>query len=112
MERSGASEPINHLAHHEILDDRDKSHLSGEKLPGGVRQTSVLGLDGVHELVQGVWQRLQQTIELPLPDGPGKALKLMIAPRQERIPIYLAAIGPKNTELAGEIADGWIPTLF
>ena len=31
---------------------------------------------------------------------------------QEQIPIYLAAIGPKNTELAGEIADGWIPTLF
>src|SRR5918911_1674023 len=49
---------------------------------------------------------------LPLPDGPGKALKLMIAPVQERIPIYLAAIGPKNTELTGEIADGWIPTFF
>jgi F420-dependent oxidoreductase-like protein len=48
---------------------------------------------------------------LPLPDGPGKALKLTIAPVQERIPIYLAAIGPKNTALAGEIADGWIPTL-
>ena len=31
---------------------------------------------------------------------------------QEQIPIYLAAIGPKNTALAGEIADGWIPTLF
>jgi F420-dependent oxidoreductase-like protein len=52
------------------------------------------------------------TLELPLPDGPGKALKLTIAPVQEQIPIYLAAIGPKNTALAGEIADGWIPTLF
>ncbi|HTA15533.1 MAG TPA: LLM class F420-dependent oxidoreductase [Solirubrobacteraceae bacterium] len=52
------------------------------------------------------------TLELPLPDGPGKALKLTIAPVQERIPVYLAAIGPKNTALAGEIADGWIPTLF
>jgi F420-dependent oxidoreductase-like protein len=50
--------------------------------------------------------------ELPLPDGPGKALKLMIAPVQERIPIYIAAIGPKNTQLTGEIADGWIPTFF
>jgi F420-dependent oxidoreductase-like protein len=49
---------------------------------------------------------------LPLPDGPGKTLKLMIAPVQERIPIYLAAIGPKNTALAGEIADGWLPTFF
>jgi F420-dependent oxidoreductase-like protein len=52
-----------------------------------------------------------ETIELPLPDGPGKALKLTIAPVQERMPIYLAAIGPKNTALAGEIADGWLPTL-
>jgi F420-dependent oxidoreductase-like protein len=53
-----------------------------------------------------------QTLDLPLPDGPGKALKLTIGPVQEQIPIYLAAIGPKNTALAGEIADGWIPTLF
>lgn len=49
---------------------------------------------------------------LPLPDGPGKALKLMIAPVQQRIPIYIAAIGPKNTQLCGEIADGWLPTFF
>jgi F420-dependent oxidoreductase-like protein len=53
-----------------------------------------------------------ETIELPLPDGPGKALKLTIAPVQERIPVYIAAIGPKNTTLTAEIADGWIPTLF
>ncbi|MFZ1154855.1 MAG: LLM class F420-dependent oxidoreductase [Solirubrobacteraceae bacterium] len=53
-----------------------------------------------------------ETLELPLPDGPGKALKLTIAPVQEHIPVYLAAIGPKNTALAGEIANGWIPTLF
>jgi F420-dependent oxidoreductase-like protein len=53
-----------------------------------------------------------ETLDLPLPDGPGKALKLTIAPVQDRIPIYLAAIGPKNTELAGEIADGWIPIFF
>ncbi len=50
-----------------------------------------------------------ETIELPLPDGPGKALKLTIAPVQETIPIYLAAIGPKNVALTGEIADGWLP---
>jgi F420-dependent oxidoreductase-like protein len=53
-----------------------------------------------------------ETLTLPLPAGPGKALKLTIAPVQERIPIYLAAIGPNNTALAAEIADGWIPTLF
>ena len=53
-----------------------------------------------------------ETLELPLPDGPGKPLKLTISPVQERIPIYIAAIGPKNTTLAAEIADGWLPTLF
>src|SRR3954453_18607905 len=49
---------------------------------------------------------------LPLPAGPGKALKLMISPVQEQMPIYLAATGPKNTALCGEIADGWLPTFF
>ncbi len=53
-----------------------------------------------------------ETYTLPLPDGPGKALKLTIAPVQEQIPVYLAAIGPKNTQLAGEIADGWLPFFF
>jgi F420-dependent oxidoreductase-like protein len=52
------------------------------------------------------------TLELPLPDGPGKALKLTIGTVQERIPVYLAAIGPRNTALAAEIADGWLPILF
>ncbi len=49
---------------------------------------------------------------LPLPDGPGKALTLTIRPPRERIPVYLAALGPKNLELAGEIADGWLPVFF
>ena len=53
-----------------------------------------------------------ETIELPLPDGPGKALKLTIRPVQERIPIFLAVLGPKNVALAGEIADGWLPVFF
>src|SRR2546423_14391501 len=53
-----------------------------------------------------------ETIELPLPEGPGKALKLTIAPEQERIPVYIAAIGPKNVTLVGEIADGWLPVFF
>ncbi|MDO5503047.1 MAG: LLM class F420-dependent oxidoreductase, partial [Actinomycetia bacterium] len=49
---------------------------------------------------------------LPLPDGPGKSLKLTIHPVRERIPIYLAAVGPKNLELTGEIADGWLGIFF
>jgi F420-dependent oxidoreductase-like protein len=53
-----------------------------------------------------------ETIQLPLPDGPGKALKLSIRPVQKQIPIYLAALGPKNVALAGEIAEGWMPVFF
>jgi F420-dependent oxidoreductase-like protein len=49
---------------------------------------------------------------LPLPDGPGKALRLGFHPPREQIPIYLAAVGPKNLELAGEIADGWLAIFF
>lgn len=49
---------------------------------------------------------------LPLPDGPGKALTLTVHPVREHIPLYLAAIGPKNLELAGEIADGWLAIFF
>jgi F420-dependent oxidoreductase-like protein len=53
-----------------------------------------------------------QHYELPLPDGPGKALKLTLRPVREHVPIYLAAVGPKNLELAGEIADGWLGVFF
>ncbi len=53
-----------------------------------------------------------ESIDLPLPDGPGKALKLTIGTVQDQIPIYLAAIGPKNMQLAAEICDGVIPTFF
>ena len=44
---------------------------------------------------------------LPLADGPGKALRLTVAPARNPLPVYLAAVGPRNVELAGEIADGW-----
>jgi len=49
---------------------------------------------------------------LPLPDGPGKALRLTVHPVRDRIPIYLASVGPRNLELAGEIADGWLAIFF
>lgn len=49
---------------------------------------------------------------LPLPDGPGKALTLTVHPVRDRIPLYLAAVGPKNLELTGEIADGWLAIFF
>ena len=49
---------------------------------------------------------------LPLPDGPGKALRLTVHPVREHVPVYLASVGPKNLELTGEIADGWLAIFF
>ncbi|MDJ0790724.1 MAG: LLM class F420-dependent oxidoreductase [Acidimicrobiia bacterium] len=43
--------------------------------------------------------------------GLGKPLKIMMRPRAD-LPIYLAAIGPRNVELTAEIADGWLPIFF
>ncbi|MBX6358123.1 MAG: LLM class F420-dependent oxidoreductase [Micromonosporaceae bacterium] len=50
--------------------------------------------------------------QLPLPGGAGKALRLSFRPPRADIPIYLAAVGPKNLQLAGEIADGWLAVFF
>jgi F420-dependent oxidoreductase-like protein len=42
----------------------------------------------------------------------GKPLKLIEQPVRKNIPIYLAAIGPKNIELSAELADGWLPFMY
>jgi F420-dependent oxidoreductase-like protein len=44
--------------------------------------------------------------------GLGKPLKIIVRPLRPEIPIYLAAIGPKNVALTAEIADGWLPIFF
>jgi len=44
--------------------------------------------------------------------GLGKPLKLILKPLRREVPIYLAALGPKNVALAAEIADGWLPIFF
>ena len=84
----------------------------GQRFPGQIQRTreyiAVVRMALARERVEFHGE----TLELPLPDGLGKALKLMITPVQERIPIYIAAIGPKNTALTGEVADGWLPTFF
>jgi alkanesulfonate monooxygenase SsuD/methylene tetrahydromethanopterin reductase-like flavin-dependent oxidoreductase (luciferase family) len=49
---------------------------------------------------------------LPLPDGLGRPLKLLARPVQERVPIYLGAVGPKAVQQTGEIADGWLPFML
>ena len=44
--------------------------------------------------------------------GLGKPLKLMVRPLRADIPIYLAALSPRNVRLTFEIADGWLPIYF
>lgn len=84
----------------------------------GVRFTSPLGRTREYvEIVQTALRRERvvyqgRHYQLPLPDGPGKSLKLTIRPVRDYIPIYLASVGPKNLELTGEIADGWLAIFF
>ncbi|WIV55021.1 LLM class F420-dependent oxidoreductase [Amycolatopsis nalaikhensis] len=84
----------------------------------GVRFTSPLGRTREYvEIVRTALRRERLKFEgehftLPLPDGPGKALRLTVRPARKHLPVYLAAIGPKNLELTGEIADGWLPVFF
>jgi F420-dependent oxidoreductase-like protein len=47
---------------------------------------------------------------LPLPGGQGRALRSPLPPTP--VPVYVAALGPRNLELTGELADGWIGNTF
>jgi F420-dependent oxidoreductase-like protein len=51
-----------------------------------------------------------QVYRLPLPDGPGRPIRSMLPPTE--VPIYVASLGPKNLELTGELADGWLGNAF
>ncbi len=51
-----------------------------------------------------------EVYQLPLPGGPGRALRSMLPPTP--VPIYVAALGPRNLELTGQLADGWIGNAF
>jgi F420-dependent oxidoreductase-like protein len=48
--------------------------------------------------------------DLPLPGGPGRAIRSLLPPTP--VPVYIAALGPKNLALTGELADGWIGNAF
>ncbi|MFI5889729.1 LLM class F420-dependent oxidoreductase [Actinoplanes sp. NPDC051513] len=66
----------------------------------------------VVEICRRVWRREVlvhdgKHYRMPLPDGLGKPLKLINRPVRDRIPILLAAMGPRNVALAAEIAEGW-----
>lgn len=72
------------------------------------------------EIVRAILKREQplehhgEYYDIPVKGGTGlgKPLKLIVHPLRSRIPIYVAAIGPKNVALAAEIADGWLPVFF
>ncbi len=75
----------------------------------------------VVDICRQVWRRERVTYDgkhyqIPLPPGQGtglgKPLRLINHPVRERIPITIAALGPKNVELTAEIAEGWQPVFF
>ncbi|MFD2422528.1 LLM class F420-dependent oxidoreductase [Amycolatopsis pigmentata] len=88
----------------------------------GVRYDAPLGRTReIVEICRQVWRRERVVHEgryyrIPLPadegTGLGKPLKLINRPVRERIPVMLAAIGPKNVAMTAEIAEGWQPIFF
>jgi F420-dependent oxidoreductase-like protein len=73
------------------------------------------------EICRAVWRRERLVYngthyQIPLPEGQGtglgKPLKLINHPVRDRIPIILAALGPKNVEMAAEFAEGWEPIFY
>jgi F420-dependent oxidoreductase-like protein len=56
------------------------------------------------------------TVQLPLPEGRGKGLgkplKLLTHPERAEVPIFVAALGPRNVAMTAEVADGWMPLLY
>jgi F420-dependent oxidoreductase-like protein len=72
------------------------------------------------DICRRVWRREVVTNDglyrIPLPPeegtGLGKPLKLINRPVREHIPIWVAAMGPKNVAMAAEVAEGWMPFLF
>ena len=88
----------------------------------GVPYTAPLGRTReLVEICRMVWRRERLEYEgryyqIPLPaergTGLGKPLKLINHPVRDRIPIVIAAIGPKNVALTAEIAEGWEPMFY
>ncbi|MCO6005822.1 LLM class F420-dependent oxidoreductase [Actinoallomurus purpureus] len=73
------------------------------------------------EICRMVWRRERLAYDgkyykLPLPaeegTGLGKPLKLINHPVRERIPIFIASLGPKNVEMTAELAEGWEPIFY
>ncbi len=73
------------------------------------------------DICRSVWRRDRleysgANYQIPLAEGQGtglgKPLKLIDHPVRERIPVYVASLGPKNVEMTAAIAEGWLPLHF
>ncbi|MFH8568052.1 LLM class F420-dependent oxidoreductase [Streptomyces sp. NPDC017993] len=76
------------------------------------------------DVMRAFWRRDKpvtyggDTVRLPLPAGEGGAcglgvpMRLLSAPVRPEVPVWVAALGPKNVRMAAEVADGWLPMFF
>ena len=108
-------------------------HLSGGRFRLGLGVSGPIVVEGWHgvsfasaltrtreyvDIVRAVLRRDAPLVHdgslypLPLPGGAGKPLKANVVPLRADLPIYLAAMGPRNVALAAEVADGWMPFFF
>ncbi len=111
-------------------------YVSGGRFTLGIGASGPVVIEGFHgvpytaplgrtrelvEICRQVWRRERleyqgRYYQIPLPadrgTGLGKPLKLINHPVRERIPIVIAAIGPKNVAMAAEIAEGWEPIFY
>lgn len=111
-------------------------HVSGGRFHLGLGTSGPQVIEGFHgvpfdaplartrevvEICRRVWRREKLDFkgvhyQLPLPAGPGtglgKPLHLINHPLRERIPITIAALGPRNVALTAEIAEGWQPVFY
>ncbi|RMH86189.1 MAG: LLM class flavin-dependent oxidoreductase [Actinomyces sp.] len=105
-------------------------HLSGGRFRLGVGVSGPQVMEGWHGVrFDRPVQRTRETIEilrlvtagerlvydgeihrLPLPGGEGRALRVAAPPAP--VPVYVAALGPRNLRLTGELADGWLGNSF
>ena len=111
-------------------------YVSGGRFTLGIGSSGPQVIEGFHgvpydaplgrtreiiEICRKVWARERLNYDgryykIPLPadqgTGLGKPLKLINHPVRERIPIFVAALGPKNVEMAAELAEGWEPIWY
>src|SRR5690606_17413283 len=103
--------------------------LSGGRFTLGLGTSGPQVMEGLHgvtfdrpvartrdvvEVCRTAWRRepvVHDGPTLTLPPAGTRPMKLLVRPLRERVPVVLAAMGPRNVALAAEIAEGWLPML-